>query len=75
MEQEEELHSFPYEATIGGRKHAYRITQDNDKYGVEQDGLVIAEISHGEQWQQLSGKPLEKELLQSICDQIEAHYG
>lgn len=75
MEPEEELHSFPYEATIDGQLHNYRITQDNEKYGIEQDGVVIAEVIHGEHWQQLSGEPLSKALLDSICDHIEAHYG
>jgi hypothetical protein len=27
MEQDEELHSFPYDATIGGTEHHYRITK------------------------------------------------
>jgi hypothetical protein len=74
MEQEEELHSFPYEATVNGQDHYFRITQNDDKYGIEQDGVVIAEVEHGERWQQINGQPLSKELLESICDHIEAHY-
>jgi hypothetical protein len=72
---EEELHSFPYDATIGGTDHHYRITQNHEKYGIEQDGVVIAEVVHGEQWEQLTAAPLGKELLHSICDHIEAHRG
>jgi hypothetical protein len=74
MEQDEELHSFPYEATVGGRKHSYRITQNEQKYGIEQDGVVLAEVAHGDRWQQLTGEPLSKELLESICQHIEAQY-
>jgi hypothetical protein len=73
MEPEEELHSFPYSETIDGVEHNYRITQNDNKYGIEKDGIVIAEVEHGENWKQLSGEPLFKELLNSICDQIEAH--
>jgi hypothetical protein len=75
MEPEEELNSFPYDATIGGREHHYRITQNDEQYGIEQDGKIIAEVAHSDRWQQISGKPLSKELLDSICDHIEAHYG
>lgn len=74
MESEEELHSFPFSETIEGVEHNYRITQNDEKYGIEKDGFVIAEVEHREQWQQLSGQPLTPQLLESICDQIEAHY-
>jgi hypothetical protein len=74
MEQEEELHSFPYNETINGIEHNYRITQNEEKYGIEKDGINIAEIEHGEHWKQLTGEPLKKQLLDSICDQIETHY-
>jgi hypothetical protein len=74
MEPEEELHSFPYEAVIDGKEHHYRITQNEAKYGVEEDGSVIAEVAHGEGWQQLNGSPLSKALLKSICEHIESHY-
>ncbi|HTD99020.1 MAG TPA: hypothetical protein VK668_07015 [Mucilaginibacter sp.] len=74
-QEEQELHSFPYQASIGGKEHFYRITQQQEKYGIEQDGVVIAEVAHGDRWQQLSGEPLGKELLESICDHIEAHFG
>jgi hypothetical protein len=36
--------------------------------------VVIAEVALGAQWQQLSGEPLSKDLLDSICDHIETHY-
>jgi hypothetical protein len=70
----EELHSFPYSETVDGIEHNYRITENHDRYGIERDGLVIAEVSHDDQWQQLSGEPLSEHLLESICDHIEAHY-
>ena len=73
MEPEDELNSFPYDATVGGTEHHYRITQNDGKYGIEQDGVVIAEVSYGDCWQQVAGKPLSNELLQSICNHIAAH--
>lgn len=54
MEPNEELNSFPYDATIGATEHHYRITQDHEKYGIDQDGVVIAEVAHGDGWEQLS---------------------
>jgi hypothetical protein len=50
MEQEEELHSFPYSETVDGVQHNYRITQNVDKYGVEKDGVLIAELVHESRW-------------------------
>ena len=70
----EKLHSFPYAATVAGVEHQFRITENDDRYGIEQDGLIIAEIAHGDVWRQLSGKPLSPELLESICNHIESHY-
>jgi hypothetical protein len=73
-EEGQYLNSFPYEATIGGKEHFYRITSHQDRYGIEQDGLVIAELAHGNGWQQISGKPLSKDLLQNICEYITEYY-
>jgi hypothetical protein len=75
MEPEEQLHSFPYEAQIGGVQHYYRITENNGSFGIEQDGVVIATVEHSAgKWLQLSGKPLTAELLESICNHIESHH-
>jgi hypothetical protein len=75
MEPDEELYSFPYDANIPGKEHHYRITQNDEKYGIEQDGVVIAEVVYADHWKQISGEPLSKELLKSICDHIESHDG
>ena len=74
MEPEEELHSFPYDEMIDGIGHNYRITENGDRYGIEQDGVVIAEVAHDDLWKQLSGEPLAEKVLESICRHIEAHY-
>ncbi|WP_428330093.1 hypothetical protein [Mucilaginibacter sp.] len=74
MKPEEELHSFPYSETVDGVEHNYRITQNMDRYGVEKDGVVIAELSHDDGWKQLSGEKLSKERFESICNHIESHF-
>lgn len=72
---EEALHSFPFCEEVGGVEHAYRITENPDhRFGVEKDGKLIAEVSNDCEWQQISGEPLEEQLLQKICDRIEDHY-
>jgi hypothetical protein len=75
MEPEEELHSFPYSETVAGVEHNYRITENGNKFDVEKDGVVIAEIAHADRWQQLTGRPLSKDVLESICDHIESYCG
>jgi len=74
MEPEKELHSFPFSETLNGVEHNYRITENGGRYGIERDGVVIAEIMHDSTWRQLSGDPLNDQLLDSIGDRIEAHY-
>jgi len=74
MEPYEELHSFPYNETIDGVEHNFRITENGNSYGIESDGIVIAEVSHDDQWQQISGNPLSEELKRNICEHIESHY-
>ena len=74
MKSEEELHSFPYSEIVAGVEHNYRITENGNKFGVEKDGVVIAEMLGGDHWQQLSGEPLSKRLLESISIHIESHY-
>ncbi|MEZ2338766.1 hypothetical protein AB6735_24160 [Mucilaginibacter sp. RCC_168] len=69
------MHSFPYDATIDGIEHHFRITQNHSSYGIEQDGVVIGEVAHFDNWQQTTGEPLSKKLLDSICEHIESHYG
>ena len=73
MDPEEELHSFAFSETVNGVEHNYRITLNEEKYGVEKDGVVIAEVAHGDSWEQITGQPLGKELTETICNQIESH--
>lgn len=73
--QDEDLNSFRYDATIAGTEHHYRITQNEQHYGIEQDGAVIATVQNSKgKWQQLSGEALSKELLESICEHIEVKF-
>jgi hypothetical protein len=75
MEQEEELHSFPYDTSIPGTEHHYHITQKEHHYGIEQDGVVIAAVQTvSGSWKQVSGEPLSRELLNSICAHIQSHH-
>lgn len=76
MEQDAKITSFPCETTIGGNCRYYRTTENEAVFGIEQDGIVIAMVQKkaSGHWQQLSGKPMHKELLDSISDHIEAHY-
>jgi hypothetical protein len=69
-----ELNSFSYEAYVGGKEHFCRITQQYEKYGVEQDGIIIAGVQYNDAWQQVSGEPRSREMVNCICDHIEAQY-
>jgi hypothetical protein len=74
MEPEEELHSFQFCEEVSGLEHSYRITKTTAQvFGVEKDGVVIAELTNDGHWIQVSGAPLETALLQKIGDRIEDH--
>ncbi|QEM04975.1 hypothetical protein DIU31_016175 [Mucilaginibacter rubeus] len=75
MEPEEELHSFQFCEEVAGVEHDYRITEmAAHVFGVEKDGVVIAEICNDSYWKQVSGATLDQALIGKIGDRIEDHY-
>jgi hypothetical protein len=75
MEPEEELHSFQFCQQVAGIEYDYRITEKaNHAFGIEKDGVVIAEVTNDCEWKQLSGLPINEVLFRKICDRIEDHY-
>jgi hypothetical protein len=60
---------------VSGVEHDYRITEKAvHVFRLEQEGLLIAELTNDNRWLRLSGKPLDKELFQRICNRIQQHY-
>ena len=75
MEPEEELHSFQFCEEVSGVEHDYRITEKADHiFGVEKDGVVVAEVTYNDQWLQLSGAKLDDSVIRKIGERIEDHY-
>jgi hypothetical protein len=76
MEPEnEQFHSFQFCEQVAGVEHDYRITEmANHVFGLEKDGVVVAEVTNDCEWKQLSGVPVDNQLLHKICDRIEEHY-
>jgi hypothetical protein len=75
MDLQEQLQSFPFDATVNGTEHHYRITVNEHHFRIEQDGVMIATLQNKEgNWMQLSGTSFGKELLESLCDHIDAYY-
>jgi hypothetical protein len=74
MAENDELHSFPFEETINGQTHFYRIMELGPGYAVEKHGVFVAEVAHNDQWRQVAGKMLDQEVLSHIYDCIEEHY-
>lgn len=74
--EDQELDSFYFKENINGVEHDYRITQHANHYGVEFDGIVIAELKLNELglWEQTSGVKLPPEVIEKIGDKIEDHY-
>lgn len=68
------LDSFYFKENIAGVEHDYRITNTGEKFEVEKDGVVIAEVRFYEAWEQLSGDKLPGNLFDAITDRIDDHY-
>lgn len=72
---EEQLNSFPFCEAIAGVEHTYRITEKAAHvFGIEKDGVVVAELYCDGQWCQANGCKLDSAQLQKIGDCIEDHY-
>jgi hypothetical protein len=69
----ENLESFYFKDTVDGTEHDYRLTCNDGKYEVENDGLLIAELAFFEDWKQVSGEPLTDSVLAAITEKIENH--
>ena len=47
---EDQLESYNFKENIDGKEHDYRITMNDCKYSVKQDGILVAEIQYDETW-------------------------
>jgi len=68
------LDSFFFKKTVDGIEHDYRITDMEGKFGIEKDGVVIAEIERNENWDQVAGDHLPEKLFDMLVQRIENHY-
>jgi hypothetical protein len=67
-----EDHVFYVQAFYDGGMTGFEIIPNGDIYNIARDGKIIASIQHHHNnWQQLSGKQFAKEVLESICQEIE----
>jgi hypothetical protein len=54
--------------------NSFEVTPHEDSYTVAYDGKIIAELQHHEDWEQVSGDPLEEDVFVSIKQAIEAKF-
>ncbi|MDB4925783.1 hypothetical protein [Mucilaginibacter sp.] len=59
------------QAFYNGGMTGFEIIPRGDHFDVARNGEIIAALQHGQTWQQISGKRLPDEVLQSIYQQIE----
>lgn len=63
--------SFYVQAYYNGGLTGFEIIPRDDDFLVANNGDIIAILHHGENWQQVSGKRLPDDVLQSLYQQIE----
>jgi hypothetical protein len=73
-EDENDLESFYVQAFYHGGMNSFEITPLENSYKVAYDGDVIAELQHQEDWEQVSGEPLDEDVFVSIKQAIEAKF-
>jgi hypothetical protein len=66
--------SFYVQAFYHGGMNSFQVKAQEGSYTVAYDGKIIAELRHHQQWQQISGEPLEKDAFISIKQAIEAKF-
>ena len=71
----ESLESFYFKEVVAGKEHDYRITMNDCKYSIEQDGKLVAEIHCNEIWEQISGDTIPPDVVEFIGEKIEAYFG
>ena len=64
-------HVFYVQAFYHGGMTSFEIIPDGRHYCIAADGKIIAELRHDNDWEQISGEQLPKEVLESIYQQID----
>jgi len=54
-----------------GGLNSFEVLPNGENYRIAADGHIIAELKHGTTWQQVEGKPLPKQVLVSIYQEID----
>lgn len=67
------LDSFDFDETVNGVKHFYRITNTGEKYEIEKDGKLLAELAYYEKWEQESGETLQADVFDALTNRIESY--
>jgi hypothetical protein len=68
------LESFYVQAFYRGGMNSFEVTPQEDSYKVAYDGKIIAELRHNEEWEQVSGEPLDEDVFVSVKQAIEAKF-
>jgi hypothetical protein len=71
---EEKPDNFYVQAFYNAGMNSFEVTPREDSYQVAYDGQVIAVLRHNEDWEQVSGEPLEEDVFVSIKQAIEAKF-
>ncbi len=60
---EDQSESFNFKENIDGKEHDYRITMNDCKYSVEQDGILVAKIQYDDTGSRFLVSPYQMRLL------------
>lgn len=70
----ETLHTFTFKQHVDDIEHDYLVMEDEGHFYIEKDGEYLAEIQNNEQWEQITGDPLDPDLFVTIVNMIKERY-
>jgi hypothetical protein len=73
-DRDENTAGFYVQAFYHGGMNSFEVKAHEGSYSIAYDGQVIAVLEHHEQWEQVSGDPLEEDVFVSVKQAIEAKF-
>jgi hypothetical protein len=66
--------TFYVQAYHNGGMNSFEVIPNEGHFGIAYSGEIIAEIQNNEEWEQISGEPLDKDVFTTLVQAIKSKY-
>jgi hypothetical protein len=66
--------TFYVQAYYNGGMNSFEVKPNEGHFGIAYSGEVIAEIQNHEDWEQISGEPIDKDVFTTLVQAIKSKY-